>query len=210
MNSQKQLFSEPISDMKTLIKIHKMTAEEIKNRGEKLSINYSTAETPFGKVLLASTPKGICHAAFFDNKSEAIADLRYRFPNAKYTESENNAHKEAIELFNLDENKTQRLEDDRDVRIQVHISGTPFQFKVWEALLEIPMGHLSTYGAIANQIDKPGASRAVGSAVGKNPIAFLIPCHRVVQATGKIGGYMWGADRKYAIIAQEAAHTNGA
>ena len=202
MNSQKKLFHEQTSDTENYIDIQKMTAEEIKNGSTNLSINYSIAETPFGKVLIASTPKGICHAAFFDNKSEAIVDLKSRFPNANYSESEDDAHQRALKFFFLEENNIDR--------VQVHISGTPFQFKVWEALLSIPIGHLSTYGTIANLIDKPGASRAVGSAIGKNPVAFLIPCHRVVQATGQIGGYMWGAHRKYTIIAEEAAHINGA
>lgn len=202
MNSQQQLFPKPISDAKNYIDIQKMTVEEIKNGGSNLSITYSFAESRFGKVLIASTSKGVCHASFFDDKSEAIVDLKSRFPNAKYSEAEYKTNREALEFFNLDANKIQS--------IKLHISGTPFQFEVWEALLTIPIGHLSTYGAIANLIAKPGASRAVGSAIGKNPVAFLIPCHRVVQATGQIGGYMWGADRKYAIIAEEAAHINGA
>lgn len=200
MNSQQQLFPEQISNVENSIDIHKMTAEEIKNGGENLSINYSIAETPFGKVLMASTQKGICHAAFFDDKSEAIVGLKSRFPNANYTEAEDDAHQEALRFLHLNENTTQK--------VQLHISGTPFQFKVWELLLKIPMGQLSTYGAIAKQIDKPGASRAVGTAIGKNPVTVLIPCHRVVQATGKLGGYMWGTHRKSAIIAQEAAHIN--
>ena len=202
MNSKQQLFPQQISDTENYIDLQKMTAEEIKNGGVNLSIHYSIAETPFGNVLIASTSTGICHAAFFDDKSKAIVDLKSRFPKANYSESENDQHRHALKLFFLEENNTDR--------VQVHISGTPFQFDVWEALLTIPMGHLSTYGAMAKQIDKPGASRAVGSAIGKNLVAFLIPCHRVVQATGQIGGYMWGADRKYAIIAEEAAHINGA
>ncbi len=87
----------------------------------------------------------------------------------------------------------------------MHLKGTDFQLKVWEALLKIPMGKLSTYGSIAKEIDNPKASRAVGTAIGDNPVAFLIPCHRVIQASGNIGGYMWGTTRKKAIIGWESA-----
>jgi AraC family transcriptional regulator of adaptative response/methylated-DNA-[protein]-cysteine methyltransferase len=89
------------------------------------------------------------------------------------------------------------------------LKGTDFQLKVWEALLKIPMGQLSTYGDIARQIDNINASRAVGTAIGSNPVAFLIPCHRVIQSSGKIGGYMWGGTRKTAIIGWENAKTEG-
>ena len=90
-------------------------------------------------------------------------------------------------------------------QIKLHLAGTPFQLKVWESLLKIPMGHLTTYGDIAQTIQNPNASRAVGTAIGSNPVAFLIPCHRVIQNSGHIGGYMWGLDKKSAIIGWEAA-----
>ena len=90
-------------------------------------------------------------------------------------------------------------------QLKLHLKGTPFQLKVWEALLTIPKGQLSTYGALPKAIDKPKASRAVGTAIGKNPVAFLIPCHRVIQSSGTFGGYMWGPTRKAAIIGWEAA-----
>jgi AraC family transcriptional regulator of adaptative response/methylated-DNA-[protein]-cysteine methyltransferase len=92
-------------------------------------------------------------------------------------------------------------------QIKLHLKGTDFQLKVWEALLKIPAGQLSTYGNVAAIIDKPNASRAVGTAIGSNPVAFLIPCHRVIQSTGLTGGYMWGSTRKSAIIGWEAAKT---
>lgn len=90
-------------------------------------------------------------------------------------------------------------------QIKLHLNATPFQLKVWEALLKIPLGHLTTYGAIAKEIAAPKASRAVGTAIGSNPVAFLIPCHRVIQATGNIGGYAWGNTRKTAMIGWEAS-----
>jgi AraC family transcriptional regulator of adaptative response/methylated-DNA-[protein]-cysteine methyltransferase len=93
-------------------------------------------------------------------------------------------------------------------QVKLHLKGTAFQLKVWETLLKIPMGKLTTYGSIARQIQVPKASRAVGTAIGDNPVAFLIPCHRIIQSTGVIGGYHWGAIRKTAIIGWEAAHTD--
>jgi|SRR5690554_251629 len=201
MNSQNQLTLNQFSNTQSFIALRKMAVEEAKNSGANLLIKYSFEETPFGKIIMASTVKGICHVAFSDNKSVGIENLTSRFPNAIYSEAKLHTHKQALICFDLNEGQ--------NGIINLHISGTPFQFKVWEALLEIPMGHLSTYGAIAKQINKPKASRAVGTAIGKNPVAFLIPCHRVVQATGQIGGYMWGADRKYKIIAAEAAQIFG-
>lgn len=202
MNSQHELTLDETSGVAHFIGIKEMTGDEVKNGGERLSIAYSSAETPFGEVLIASTPIGICHAAFFDSESEAVAGLKSRYPNAEYIANAVEMHQQVVDRFDFNLPNHQE--------IQLHISGTRFQLRIWEALLTIPMGKRSTYGAIAKSIDKPGASRAVGSAMGKNPVAFLIPCHRVVQASGNIGGYMWGANRKSAIISREAAHTKGA
>ena len=182
------------------INIEGMTPGEFKNGGENLSINYSFADSPFGSIIVASTKKGICHLAFFDNKEEAILKLKSRFPNANYSQIENNFQQNAVSLFQQDWSNLNQ--------IKLHLSGTPFQLKVWEMLLKIPMGNLSTYGTIAKAIDKPKASRAIGTAIGSNPIAFLIPCHRVIQSTGKSGGYMWGSTRKSAIIGWEASRIN--
>lgn len=182
------------------INIEGMTPGEFKNGGESLSINYSFAESPFGNIIVASTKKGICHMAFFDNKKEAIAKLKDRFPNANYSQLVNKLQQNAVSIFQQDWSKLNQ--------IKLHLTGTPFQLKVWEALLKIPMGHLSTYGTIAKAIDKPKASRAIGTAIGSNPVAFLIPCHRVIQSTGKSGGYMWGSTRKSAIIGWEASRIN--
>ena len=93
-------------------------------------------------------------------------------------------------------------------QIKLHLKGTDFQLKVWETVLKIPMGQLSTYGNIAQKLERPSASRAVGTAIGSNPVAFLIPCHRVIQSTGNLGGYMWGNNRKTSIIGWEGAKTN--
>lgn len=183
------------------INIEGMTPGEFKNGGENLSINYSFAESPFGNIIVASTPKGICHMAFFDNQDEAFKKLKCRFANANYNQVVDTAQQNALFIFQHDWSKLNQ--------IKLHLTGTPFQLKVWETLLKIPLGRLSTYGSIAKEIDKPKASRAVGTAIGNNPVAFLIPCHRVIQSSGKSGGYMWGSTRKSAIIGWEASQING-
>ncbi|MDD7885243.1 methylated-DNA--[protein]-cysteine S-methyltransferase [Flavivirga sp. 57AJ16] len=179
------------------INIEGMTPGEFKKGGENLDINYSFAESPFGHIIVASTSKGICHMAFFEDKREALSRLNSRFPNANYNQVVDIAQQNALFIFQNDWSKLNQ--------IKLHLNGTPFQLKVWEALLKIPMGNLSTYGSIAKMIDKPKASRAIGTAIGSNPVAFIIPCHRVIRSTGGIGGYMWGNTRKSAIIGWEAA-----
>jgi len=181
------------------INIEGMTPGEFKNGGENLLINYSYAESPFGNILVASTSKGICHMAFTDHEQEGLNLLQKNFPNAKYKQMVDLIQQNALYIFTHDWSKLNQ--------IKLHLKGTYFQLKVWETLLKIPMGQLSTYGNIAKQINIPGASRAVGSAIGGNPVAFLIPCHRVIKSSGTFGGYMWGATRKTAIIGWEAAKT---
>ena len=179
------------------IQIEGMTPGEFKNGGENLAINYSYAESPFGNILVASTLKGICHIAFADEKEAALKELKLKFPNARYAQMVDLVQQNALFFFTQDWNKLQE--------IKLHLKGTPFQLKVWETLLKIPMGKLATYGSIAKEIESPGASRAVGSAIGNNPIAFLIPCHRVIQSSGNFGHYHWGSIRKTAMIGWEAA-----
>lgn len=178
-------------------KIEGMTPGEFKNGGESLSINYSFAESPFGNILVASTSKGICNMAFADDEQKAYDELYRQFPNAKYRQMVDLIQQNALYIFTRDWSKLDE--------IKIHIKGTDFQIKVWEALLKIPMGQLSTYASIATSIDSPNASRAVGSAIGDNPVAFIIPCHRVIQSTGIIGQYHWGSTRKTALIGWEAA-----
>ncbi len=181
-------------------KIEGMTPGEYKNGGTDLTINYCFAESPFGKLIVASTHKGVCHMFFEDNEDIALKDLKARFPAASFHQITDKFQQDALFIFQKDWKQLDQ--------IKLHLAGTPFQLKVWESLLKIPMGRLSTYGDIAQSIDKPKAARAVGSAIGSNPVAFLIPCHRVIQNSGKIGGYMWGPDKKTAIIGWEAAKTD--
>jgi len=178
------------------MKIEGMTPGEYKNGGELLRINYSFSETPFGNVIIASTKKGICYLAFYDDKNQAFEKLHAIFPYAAYEQLTDIQQVNALSFFSKNW--------DDAAMIKLHLKGTPFQVKVWEALLKIPMGMLSTYSAIAGSINNVKASRAVGTAVGDNPVAFLIPCHRVIRSTGEFGNYHWGSVRKTAMIGWEA------
>ncbi|GGG96277.1 methylated-DNA--[protein]-cysteine S-methyltransferase [Pedobacter zeae] len=182
------------------VNIEGMTPGEYKNGGENLHINYSFAESPFGNIIVASTSKGICHIAFYDDETIALANLQRQFPAARYQQILDKEQQNALYIFGHDWSKLHQ--------IKLHLKGTDFQLKVWEALLKIPMGKLTTYGSIAKQLQNPNASRAVGTAIGDNPVAFLIPCHRVIQSSGALGGYHWGTSRKTAIIGWEAANIN--
>lgn len=179
------------------IKIEGMTPGEFKNGGESLRVNYSFSESPFGKIIAASTAKGVCHLAFVDDEKRAVRRFREKFPNASCAERRDNIQREALRIF----------EDDWSnlPKIRLHLKGTPFQIKVWEALLKIPFGNITTYARVAEATGHPSALRAVGAAIGRNPVAYLIPCHRVIRSTGMIGEYHWGDRRKAAIIGWEAA-----
>ncbi len=182
------------------VNIEGMTPAEYKNGGKELTINYSFAESQFGNILVASTEKGVCYMAFYDDKTVAFSTLLNQFPNAHFKQMVDLIQQNALYFFTQDWTKMNQ--------IKLHLKGTDFQLKVWQALLKIPMGQLTTYGTIANKIEKPNASRAVGTAIGSNPVAFLIPCHRVIQSTGIFGGYMWGNTRKTAIIGWEGTKTH--
>lgn len=183
------------------IVIERMTPGEYKNGGTGLTIRHAFAPTPFGEILIASTSKGICSVVFVDDKETALCDLHRAFPNAAFRRESDSAQKNTLSIFARDWSK---LPD-----IKLHLKGTPFQLKVWETLLKIPTGGLSTYGSVAARVGHPTACRAVGTAVGGNPVAFLIPCHRVIQSTGVFGNYRWGSARKAAMIGWEAVGTAG-
>jgi len=182
------------------INIEGMTPGEYKNGGENLSINYCFAESPFGKIIVASTNKGVCHMSFEEDENRALSNLTSHFPHAKYHQVVDKFQQNALFIFQKDWGKIDQ--------IKLHIKGTDFQLKVWETLLKLPLGSLATYGLIARNIGRPKASRAVGTAIGNNPVAFLIPCHRVIQKSGNIGGYRWGDTRKSAIIGREASQAS--
>lgn len=177
------------------VKIEAMTPFEYKNGGLNLTIFYSIQMSPFGYIIIASTAKGICYLSFIGTPQEGVSALKREFPQAKLIHQVETIHLAACKVFD----KSFKQESP----IHVHIKGTPFQLKVWEALLQIPFGDLYSYGDIAKHISCPKASRAVGSAIGHNPIAYLIPCHRVIQSSGIIGGYKWDPNRKKSIITWE-------
>ena len=182
------------------LQIEGMTPAEYKNGGEALTISYQFAETLFGEVFVASTSKGICALTFVKNPTGALHHLKAQFPKATFIAQSDSLQQSALALFQTDHNQL--------AKIKLHLKGTAFQLKVWQSLLKIPMGQLTTYGELAKAIDHPKAARAVGTAIGSNPIAFLIPCHRVIQSTGAFGGYEWGQVRKTAMIAWEGVHTH--
>jgi AraC family transcriptional regulator of adaptative response/methylated-DNA-[protein]-cysteine methyltransferase len=182
------------------INIEGMTPAEYKNGAKNLTVNYHFTASMFGKIIVASTPKGICYMAFHDNEANAFNALKQKFPHANFQRKSDLLQQNALAILRND------WKDFREIKL--HLKGTHFQLKVWESLLKIPMGKLSTYGAIASQIGNKKASRAVGTAIGSNPVAFLIPCHRIIQSSGNIGGYMWGKTRKTAIIGWECAKTD--
>lgn len=181
------------------IKIEGMTPAEYKYGGKDLMINYSFSHSPFGKIIVASTAKGVCHISFEEDNDIALLKLKAKFPYAMFTYATDMLQHNALSIFTFDWKQPSQ--------VKLHLKGTDFQLKVWEALLKIPMGQLTSYGALAKKAAMPTASRAVGTAIGANPVAFLIPCHRVIQSAGAIGGYMWGSTRKAAIIGWEGAKT---
>ncbi len=181
------------------IQIEGMTPAEYKQGGRQLTIRYAYHASPFGKVLIASTGKGVCYVAFEDQENDVLETLFNSYPNATFVRENSPYQAAVLAFFNRDWSNLQA--------VKLHLRGTPFQLHVWEALLKIPAGQLASYRQVATEIGKSSASRAVGTAIGSNPIAYLIPCHRVIQTSGLLGGYRWGLHRKTAIIAWESALT---
>jgi AraC family transcriptional regulator of adaptative response/methylated-DNA-[protein]-cysteine methyltransferase len=183
------------------VNLEAMSPGEFKTGGVGLTIAYGIHNTPFGKALIATTARGICDFRFLDDLDEQKLECNL-------SESWKNA------AIHFDPDATQelcdRLFDPTKVRsaqpVTVLAKGTNFQIQVWRALLQIPFGGLITYQGIAEMLGRPTAARAVGSAVGKNAIAYIIPCHRVIRESGALGGYRWGLDRKTSMLAWEASH----
>lgn len=187
-----------------------MTPGEYKTRGAGLTIRYGLHATPFGKCLIATTERGICNLSFVGkSEGQAIDHLVANWIQAKMIEDYKSTAPLIARIF-IDTStrlsaapKAGLAFDQADQRIRLHLRGTNFQIKVWEALLNIPIGAVTTYEHIAAQIGKPQALRAVGTAVGHNPIAVLIPCHRVIRKSGEFGNYLYGSARKKALLARE-------
>ena len=179
------------------VNIESVTPGEFRKEGENVVIRYGFHPTPFGECLIAATDRGITNLSFVHEgrRSTALADLRKQWKYARISRDQEATGKYASRIFASGGNG----------KITVVLKGTNFQVKVWQALLKIPGGRVTTYEKIAAAAGKPDAVRAAANAVGRNPIAFLIPCHRVIRKTGALGGYHWGLVRKKAMLARERA-----
>jgi len=176
-----------------------MTPGQYKSSGAGVTIRYGIHPTPFGKCLIATTERGICNLSFVQtSEGNAIDELVTEWEQAKMIEDQKSTQLMLEPIFDLDY---------RGKPLGLHLRGTNFQLKVWEALLQIPVGTVTTYKGIAEQIGNPKALRAVGTAVGHNPIAVLIPCHRVINTVGEFGKYRYGAVRKKALLVREMMST---
>lgn len=184
------------------LEIRPMTAEQSGRGGCLLNIAYSYADTPFGEMMVASTHVGICFLAFVTAGRDAVLqDLKHIFPHAVYEQRMSELQRKTIEIVRT------MPQYEADI-IPLHLKGTDFQLSVWKELLDIPLGSLTSYGKIAQKLQKPKACRAVGSAVGDNPVSILIPCHRVVRTDGALGGYRWGLERKMKLLEWENTQFN--
>lgn len=189
------------------VSLEAMSPGEYKSGGAGLQIFCGVHQTPFGRCLIAKTARGICNLYFVSDVDERPKQIAERYLKKEWPSAEL--------IFNLDETReicdrifdltTKTLSVRKEMPLSIHVKGTNFQIQVWRALLRIPFGGHITYKGLAESIDKPTAARAVGSAIGRNPVGYLVPCHRVIRASGELGGYRWGKDRKLAISAWEAS-----
>jgi AraC family transcriptional regulator of adaptative response/methylated-DNA-[protein]-cysteine methyltransferase len=181
-----------------LVSVDAVSPGEFKSYGEGMEIRYGFHPTPFGTCLIGATARGICHLSFLDDSSISgaaiLRELKSDWPKAVLRRQPQSTRALASKIFDRG----------RSEKIPVLLVGTPFRLKVWEALLKIPSGRVLSYQDIARSIGNSRACRAVGSAVGANPVAYLIPCHRVIYETGIVGNYRWGPARKLAMLAWES------
>lgn len=178
---------------------------ELKSGGAGWTISFGFAESPFGRCLLAQGPRGVCHLSFLESTDGAaeITALHGDWPQARL-------HRDDAAAIRLTDRVFARSVHPRArPALRAFVRGTPFQIRVWRSLLRVPPGALVSYGQLAAAMGNPRAARAVGSAVTRNPLAFLVPCHRVIRETGVIGDYRWGATRKRAIVAWECSSHSG-
>jgi AraC family transcriptional regulator of adaptative response/methylated-DNA-[protein]-cysteine methyltransferase len=183
------------------VSVDAVTPGEYKKLGKDLVIKYGFHSTPFGECLIAATQRGLCFLGFVEEgtRQSTLKSLRDTWQEASLQENPEMVSSTVKGIFSPTASSGRE-----PVKILLH--GTNFQLKVWEALLRIPKGTVTSYSTLSNAVGHPGASRAVGNAVGHSLVAYLIPCHRVLRASGEIGGYRWGTPRKRAILAMEAAH----
>jgi AraC family transcriptional regulator of adaptative response/methylated-DNA-[protein]-cysteine methyltransferase len=182
------------------VSIESMTPGQFKQRAAGLTLAWAVTETPFGPALMAALGGRLCALSFLadPDPAGALAELAGRWPGARFIP-------DPAALGPLAAAMAGRFRGDPGQPLALTLKGTPFQLKVWEALLRIPEGRVLAYGDLAKGLGAPGAGRAIGTAIGQNPVGYLIPCHRVIQATGALGDYHWGAGRKRAILALERA-----
>ncbi len=185
------------------VQLEAVTPGEYRNKGKGVVIEHGTHDTPFGRLFVARTPRGVCRAAFADAEDTGaqLDILRRTWPLASYTAGAAGAEAAAEVAGLLSATRNERAS--RPLPLSLHVAGTNFQIAVWRALLRIPAGSAVTYSRIAEAAGSPRAVRAVGTAIGANPVAFLIPCHRVIERSGALGGYRWGLERKQAMQAWE-------
>ena len=177
-----------------IVNVYAMTPDEYRNHGESLHIEYGRHSTPFGTCLAAITKRGLCWLSFHDD-IDGLDDLRDEWGAANLVENPENTRAVIERIFNC--------ERQRPEEIMLQVKGTNLQIRVWEALLTIPPGQVNSYSDIAKIVDRPDAVRAVASAVGRNSVSYVIPCHRVIRRTGALGGYRWGLARKQAMLGWE-------
>ncbi len=182
-----------------------MSPGEWKSGGERLTMRYGFHPSPFGKALVMATERGLAGLAFADPGDEAgtLADMKRRWPKANYVADAAQTAPIARRIFD-----PSRWQPEQPLRVV--LIGTDWEVRVWQTLLKIPMGRVATYSGIAGRVCSPAAARAVGAAVGKNPIAFVVPCHRVIGKAGDLTGYHWGITRKRAMLGWEAGQTSAA
>jgi AraC family transcriptional regulator of adaptative response/methylated-DNA-[protein]-cysteine methyltransferase len=185
------------------VKLEAASPGEMKVGGAQWTIVAGFATSPFGTSLVAESPRGICHLSFVENgdENEAWTGLEKDWPNARLQRNDTAAVRITEQIF------TRPIDQDSRVKLRAFVRGTAFQLRVWRALLEIPTGRFTSYRRLAAAVGQPTAARAVGTAVGQNPLAYLIPCHRVIRETGVIGNYRWGRIRKRAMVARENAQS---
>jgi AraC family transcriptional regulator of adaptative response/methylated-DNA-[protein]-cysteine methyltransferase len=174
-----------------------MTPGQAKSKGFGVEVDFGYGKTPFGEALLGWTDKGICFLGFAHNqgKDRLWSHFRQQWPDAIVSEENSQAELKLTEIFTGSERKG----------LKIWLRGSPFQLRIWEALLSLPAGVHCTYGQLATLTGNAGASRATGTAIGRNPVSWLIPCHRVITSLGTLGGYRWGTNTKQAMIGYEAA-----
>lgn len=177
-----------------------MTPGEAKSKGLGVEVNFGYGKTPFGEALLGWTSKGICFLGFShdEGRDRLWSHFRQQWPDAVLAEHHSHARYKLTEIFTGSEHKG----------LKIWLRGSPFQLRIWEALLRLPAGVHCTYGQLAALTGNAGASRVTGTAIGRNPVSWLIPCHRVINSLGTLGGYRWGVSTKQAMIGYEAAKSN--